>query len=124
MGQSACAKLLYGVIIGNRDDELPEWFTRHAVPYEGQGEEHPFDCDLSALVTEGVDIHIYGHYECSSMALGVSLAWAIGYREEEVDPLAVRDAITKYGPVLVKLLKDMGAPVDVVPKLLLLPEFG
>ncbi len=123
VGYSASARLFYGVDVGSRDD-VPEWLLRHSVIEEDEeGGDSPIDRAFPIIEKAGVEFRTYGYYDDPSVVLGTSLAWAWDYTSEVVDTAVVIDAISRCHPVMMKLLRDMGAPPETLPKLLLLPSF-
>lgn len=120
MGQSASASLIFGVFLGDTDNEqLPSWI---------RSEEDPWSSDFSENAEEilrkhGVEDFRHG-YDFASRSIGVRLAWAVGYGEEVVDLEMAHAKAEAVRPRLQAVLNELNAPEDVKLQVWLLVAFS
>ena len=118
MGQSASAKLIYGVYLADTmNEEIPEWASRN-VP----GDDFKWD-SREALKSYGLEVYSHG-YEFSDLTLGIQLQWACDFGYETLDLEEIQVKIEEARPRIEQLLKDWGAPEDVKPQLLMCASFS
>jgi hypothetical protein len=123
MGQSAAAKLVYGVDFGDEECEsLPDWVASR---YDTEcGEYGVLNSRAErALERHGLTHEKYG-WEFNSNAIGVRLLWAIDYGSEQIDTADLLAKIEEARPRIEAALREMGAPDDVRPGLFILAAYN